>query len=81
MKKAKIMLSAIMVLAVVGGALAFRAKNISTTLFTIPDENNKCTTSQVLQTTSPGHASSGTISASTANGGVCTTFTLTTADN
>jgi len=79
MKKAKIIFSAIMVLAVVGGALAFTAKNFTTTLYTINDGANHCTTGHPYATTFFGGI--GTISASTTYGGICTTFTLTTADN
>jgi len=73
MKKAKVMLSAIAVLAVVGGAVAFTAKVPTLTLFTVRDTvTNKCSgpSTDYSTTTSGGTA----ISASTTNGGTCQTF-------
>jgi hypothetical protein len=43
MKKIKIMLTAVVVFAVVGGALAFKAKKVSGTFYTVLSSNGKCT--------------------------------------
>jgi hypothetical protein len=53
MKKAKIMLTAITVLAVVGGALAFKARNNSTTLYTT-NGGSDCNIQLVTFTTNAG---------------------------
>ena len=44
MKKAKIMLSAIAVLAIVGGALAFKAKNLNGSLYCVATKDTSCPT-------------------------------------
>ena len=72
MKKAKIMLSAITVLAIVGGALAFTAKKTQTTIYTLHGTNNTCTTGSLFNTASSGL----TISATTTDKAACTTITL-----
>ena len=76
MKKAKILLSAIVVLAITGGALAFTAKKTQTTLFTVHGVNNTCTTGAVYATVIAPPPGGSTISASTADRGTCTTFTI-----
>jgi len=48
MKKAKIMLTAIAAVAIVGGAMAFNAHRTSVTLY--PDVNGVCTTSTTIIT-------------------------------
>jgi hypothetical protein len=72
MKKVKVMLSALVVLAVVGGALAFKAEKFtSTTLF--KKGANGCTIQANVKTAASGL---NTVSASIVNGGTCTTYTI-----
>lgn len=72
MKKAKIMLSAITVLAIAGGALAFTAKKNSTFLYTVAGTNNTCGGAQRTYLTVLDGGTQ--IQASTQFGGTCTTF-------
>jgi uncharacterized protein YxeA len=51
MKKAKIMLTAITVFAVVGGALAFKAKTFSSSNIFCSKQQNVCVTPTTAQTT------------------------------
>jgi hypothetical protein len=74
MKQAKIMLTAITVLAVVGGALAFKAKTPLTTLFTVKDSNNHCNGPSTDYSTTTSGGGGTQISASTSNGGTCAAF-------
>jgi len=73
MKKAKVMLTAITVLAVVGGALAFKAKIANTTLFT-HQSGTLCNgpSARFLTTTIDGGGTQ--FSASTTDGGTCVAF-------
>ena len=43
MKKAKLFLTAITILAIVGGALAFKAKKVNTVIYTDDPQNHICT--------------------------------------
>jgi hypothetical protein len=75
MKKAKILLTAIIALAVLGAALAFKAKTPSTTLYThLGFLNIHCNGPGMdyLTTTSGGNGTQ--ISASTNDGGTCVAF-------
>jgi hypothetical protein len=73
MKKVKIMLVAITVFAVVGGALAFKAKSFTTRLYLISD-NGRC----VITTDTYTKLVNGVeVQASTEYDGACTTFTTT----
>jgi hypothetical protein len=75
MKKVRIIFTAIAVLTVVGGALAFKAKDFtSTTLFSRASDGH-CTLEKAYLTKASGTT---TISASIDYDGACTTFTTTT---
>ena len=63
MKRAKLLLSAITVLAVVGGALAFKVKT-NPNVFTSNQVNGKCDELIPYRTVAPGTAGSFTISGS-----------------
>lgn len=55
MKKARIMLTAIAVFAVVGGALAFKAKTFTARFLYVPAANGQCTSVKIsAKTTVPG---------------------------
>ena len=81
MKKAKIMLTAITFLAVVGGALAFKANKFArityyTTTASNPNSNTVCNIQTLARTTT---GSSLTVWATTANGDAkCANITITT---
>jgi hypothetical protein len=78
MKKAKIMLTAIAIFAVVGGALAFNTARNSRVLY-IPNEDGAClvTTVTFLKTTASGIGFQAQYSTTTTNVG-CPTWVTTT---
>jgi hypothetical protein len=82
MKKAKIVLSAIAVFAVVGGAFAFKANRAANRFYTAPNATAPCTVSTLLPYTTSVIVGAPTIRtyASTAPAPQCPTRTLYFAD-
>jgi hypothetical protein len=76
MKRAKILFSAVLALAVVGGAFAFKAQSFSNNTVYTKDKDGVCNV-QML-TTITNAAPSFTISATTISGTPCTTIHVTT---
>jgi CDP-diacylglycerol pyrophosphatase len=75
MKKAKILFSAMLALAVVGGAFAFKAQKFTSDTVYTKDAFGNC--NQALLTKITNVAPSVTVSASTVQGGTCTTIHVT----
>lgn len=79
MKKAKIMITAIVMFAVVGGALAFKAQNFGASIYT-PDPNHTANCNQLTSTyitTAAGTPGSFTVKAAQSSGtSNCVTLTV-----
>lgn len=82
MKKVKVMLSAIAVFAVIGGALAFKAKDTQRTFYTIDPVDGNCTSTTSLLSTTTIQAAVGTFVqlATGAQNGACPVIKLTTSN-